>query len=148
MPGWLCEKKGCDATMGVCIPWPVFCPPYPAPVCGCDGVTYWNDCIRLQSHARLASFDQCRDTARPCEVGADCGVPYASCSHLLPLGEMCGHGEGACWLLPPKCDSNADSKMWRECRPPDGVPLGCLSTCDAIASEHTYAELHRGESCN
>lgn len=149
MPGWLCEKQGCDALTGVCVPWPVFCPPNPAPVCGCDGVTYWNDCIRLQSHARLAAFDQCRATACTCEVGADCMVPYASCSHLLPPGEMCGHGMGACWVLPPQCQPSADSKMWRECKPPDvGELPGCLDTCQAIASEHSYAELHRNEACN
>lgn len=149
MPGWLCEKRGCESLTGVCVPWPVFCPPNPAPVCGCDGVTYWNDCIRLQSHARLQAFDQCRATACTCEVGADCMVPYASCSHLLPPGEMCGHGMGACWVLPPDCESIADSKMWRECKPPDvGEVPACLNTCQAIATEHSYAELHRNESCN
>lgn len=149
MPGWLCEKRGCDAPTGVCVPWPVFCPPDPAPVCGCDGVTYWNDCIRLKSGARLEAFDQCRATACSCEVGADCPVPYASCSHLLPPGEMCGHGMGACWVLPPQCAPSADSKMWRECKPPEPGQLpGCLDTCRAIASEHSYAELHRNEACN
>jgi hypothetical protein len=149
MPGWLCEKQGCQATTGVCVPWPVFCPPNPSPVCGCDGVTYWNDCIRLQSHARLEAFDQCRATACTCEVGTDCLVPYASCSHLLPPGAMCGHGMGACWVLPPHCDPSADSKMWRECKPPDpGETAACVDTCTAIASEHSYAELHRGDTCN
>jgi hypothetical protein len=76
-------------------------------------------------------------------------VPYASCSHLLPPGEMCGHGMGACWVLPPQCEPSADSKMWRECKPPEpGQIPGCLDTCQAIASEHTYAELHRDEVCN
>jgi Kazal-type serine protease inhibitor domain len=151
MPGWLCEKQGCDALTGVCVPWPLFCPPAPAPVCGCDGITYWNDCIRLQSpgHAQQQSPDQCRANACTCEVGADCMVPYASCSHLLPTGEVCGHGMGACWVLPPQCEPSADSKMWRECKPPDPGQLpGCLDTCNAIATEHTYGELHRGDTCN
>jgi hypothetical protein len=151
MPGWLCEKPGCDAATGNCVPWPPFCQPEPAPVCGCDGVTYWNDCIRLQapSHTQLQSADQCRANACTCEVGADCMVPYASCSHLLPPGATCGHGMGACWVLPPQCPLNTDFKMWRECRPPDaGQPPACLDTCNAIATEHSYAELHRGDMCN
>jgi len=152
MLGWQCEKQGCAEVTGVCVPWPALCPPNPAPVCGCDGVTYWNDCIRLKSHARLAAFDQCRATACTCEVGLDCVVPpgtYASCSHLLPSGAICGHGSGACWVLPPQCDPTADSRMWRECRPPDpGEVPACVDTCTAIASEHSYVELHRGDTCN
>ena len=152
MPGWLCEKRGCSEPTGACVPWPAFCLPNPAPVCGCDGVTYWNDCIRLRSHARLAAFDQCRATACRCDVGTDCVVPpgtYASCSHLLPFGAMCGRGSGACWVLPPQCEPNADFRRWRECRPPaPGEVPACVDTCTAIASEHTYAELHRGDVCN
>jgi hypothetical protein len=150
-PGWVCDKPGCQAPSGLCVPWPAICDPSPKPVCGCDGVTYWNDCIRLQSpsHAQLQGPDQCRATACACEVGSDCHVPYASCAHLMAPGEMCGHGMGACWVLPPTCAPSADSKMWRECKPPDAGPAGpCLDTCSAIATEHPYAELHRGDTCN
>jgi hypothetical protein len=149
MPGWQCEMQGCDALTGECVPWPAFCRPDPAPVCGCDGVTYWNDCIRLQSYARLEGSDPCRASASPCEVGADCGVPYATCSHLLSRGEMCGHGVGACWVLPPQCPPSADPKVWRECNTPAPErPPACVDTCQAIASEQPFAQLHRNEVCN
>lgn len=150
-PGWVCDKRGCDATLGECVPRSIFCDSAPRPVCGCDGITYWNDCIRLQSENPIPSAgpDQCRATACTCEVGADCNVPYASCSHLLPPGEMCGHGMGSCWVLPQQCDSGADPKRWRECKPPPpGVAPRCVDTCTAIATEHSYAELHRGETCD
>lgn len=150
MPGWICEKQGCDAPTGICVPWPPACFPNYNPVCGCDGVTYWNDCIRLRSGAGLAGPDICRAGACTCEVGADCNVPYASCSHLLPPGEtMCGHGEGACWVLPPQCPPPPqDAKLWRECKPPEAGGMGgCLDMCAAIATEHSYAELHRGDIC-
>jgi hypothetical protein len=150
-PGWVCDKKGCDASaVGSCVPWPPFCDPMPKPVCGCDGVTYWNDCLRLNADnpTGVAGPDRCGNTACTCETGADCNVPYASCSHLLPPGAMCGHGMGACWVLPPKCDPSADPKRWRECKPPpDGSAPACLDTCSAIATEHSYAELHRDETC-
>jgi hypothetical protein len=145
--GWICDKPGCDAVSGFCKPWPLFCDAMPRPVCGCDGVTYWNDCIRVQSHARLAAPDQCFDTACTCEVGSDCKVPGASCGHLLPPNAMCGHAMGSCWMLPAECDAAADPKRWHECKPPDGAEPQCVDTCTAISQEHSYAELHRGDPC-
>lgn len=145
--GWICDKPGCDATDGFCKPYPPFCDPTPRPVCGCDGVTYWNDCIRLQARARLAASEQCFDTACTCEVGSDCKVPGATCGHLLPPNAMCGHAMGACWLLPSECDPAADPKRWHECKPADGATPQCVDTCTAIKAEHSYAELHRGDPC-
>jgi Kazal-type serine protease inhibitor domain len=146
--GWRCEKQSCDAPSGFCEPSPVFCPPDPSPVCGCDGVTYWNDCIRRQSGAQMSAPGQCLVTACACEVGSDCKVPNASCSHLVAPGEMCGHGMGACWVLPPQCTPNVDSQMWQECKPPDAPPSPCVDTCTAILSEKSYAPPHRGMTCN
>ena len=146
--GWRCEKQGCDAVSGFCEPSPVFCPPDPTPVCGCDGVTYWNDCLRRQSGAQISAPDQCRITACACEVGSDCKVLGASCSHLVAPGEMCGHGMGACWVLPPQCPQNVDAQMWQECRGPDLPPGPCVDTCTAILSEKSHAPPHRGTTCN
>lgn len=150
--GWVCEKPGCDVPFGQCVPWPAYCPNDPDPVCGCDGVTYWNDCVRLSSpsHPPLAELGQCRATACTCSVGTDCNVPYASCSHLMAPGEMCGRGTGSCWVLPPRCRPSSDPKLWRECRPPDQGPPPpfCVDTCLAIQSERPHAELRRSDTCN
>jgi len=146
--GWLCDKLACLATAGSCVPWPPICSADPDPVCGCDGVTYWNDCIRLRSRAQRSDFGQCRTTASACETGSDCRVPYASCSHLVGPGAMCGRGMGTCWVLPPRCEPSTDSKAWRECKPPDmDVPGPCVDTCRAIASERSYAEPPRSDMC-
>jgi hypothetical protein len=142
-PGWQCEKPSCDAVMGECVPRPfVFCPPDPAPVCGCDGVTYWNDCVRRQTGAQLESVGECGVSACPCDIDSDCAddSEFAVCAHLVQGGDTCHSDEkGVCWVLPPQCKPNAtDQPSWRECRPPDLPPAPCVDTCQAIASGHTY----------
>jgi hypothetical protein len=146
--GWRCEKKGCDATSGFCEPPPIFCPPDPAPVCGCDGVTYWNDCIRRASGAQVSAPEECRITACACEIASDCKVANASCSHLVAPGEMCGHSKGACWVLPAQCSPTGDSHMWQECKPPDQPPGPCVDTCSAIRAQKSFAPHRAGTACN
>jgi hypothetical protein len=146
--GWLCEKPGCDASSGVCEPRPVFLPPEPDPVCGCDGITYWNDAIRRAHGTTLDLLGECRDSACSCEVGADCEQEGASCSHLVAHDEMCGHGStGACWVLPPQCVPTGDPMIWEECRPPDAPdpPPPCVDTCLAIRSEKPHRPPHHGD---
>jgi len=45
--------------LGVCVPRPDICPDVFDPVCGCDGVTYANDCLRLNAGATLAHAGAC-----------------------------------------------------------------------------------------
>ncbi|HEY6080874.1 MAG TPA: hypothetical protein VIW29_18800 [Polyangiaceae bacterium] len=144
---WRCEKPSCDAKQGRCEPPVVFIPPELMPVCSCDGVTYWNDELRRRAGATLASAGECSATACACEVGADCMVPFASCSHLVS-DDICGRGTGACWVLPPQCPVNAD-QVWLECKPPEpGVPPPpCVDTCTAIASEKPHWQPHHGDIC-
>jgi hypothetical protein len=147
--GWRCEKAGCSAVVGECEPRPIVdCSPEPDPVCGCNGVTYWNECTLRHFDVPLASTGECRATAYRCEVGSDCNAPYASCSHLLSPGDLCGHGAGTCWVLPPLCfPPPPGAKSWRQCLGPD-TPLGpCVSACDAIASERTHIPTHRDDPC-
>lgn len=137
--GWLCEKPSCDSETGVCDLRPGKTDLDYAPVCGCDGVTYWNDVIRRQAGESLLAVDQCSTTVRPCDVDQDCGVMFPSCARLVSRGEQCSpSSSGACWVLPPDCpDPVNDPDIWQECRPPmPGVPPPpCLDTCRAIRSE-------------
>ena len=44
---------------GVCVPTPDVCEEIYAPVCGCDGVTYGNNCERIRAGATLAYKGEC-----------------------------------------------------------------------------------------
>jgi len=44
-----CDHYPCDFEAGICTKIPTLCPSTISPVCGCDGTTYNNDCLRKKS---------------------------------------------------------------------------------------------------
>ena len=152
---WECQRRLCGDELGICEPHPIFCDPFPLPVCGCDGVTYWNDCVRRQGGAPAGTPGECRGNARECMTGEDCGVEGATCPHLFLPDEPCSpSGVGTCWSVPVNCDPAADPRGWVECpnggQPPMGMPLPgplpCVDTCAALRSDASYF-LARPKSC-
>lgn len=91
LPMGLCE--GADHS-GFCVPIPAACPDIFAPVCGCDRITYSNDCERLRAGVQLNHEGECRPPPRICagpgdplcETGEYCELPRGICGQAGQLG--------------------------------------------------------------
>ena len=123
-----CERAACGDLEGTCVARPPVCTTSESrPECGCDGVVYWNSCLRRFSGASFASRDVFCQQPRRCSVDGDCGFG-AWCAHIVHPDECGLPTQGACYVLPDTC---ADA--FPQFRPCDNR-LQCLPACDALSS--------------
>jgi hypothetical protein len=121
-----CEKPGCGG-LGRCQRRPGLCDAAPRPVCGCDGVSYLNDCWRRSAGALLEHAEgECQDPP-PCSADRPC--PGTAVCARLSL--VCAPGAGACWVAPPSCPA---AGAFLDC----GDAAVCLDACGAIASGRPF----------
>jgi hypothetical protein len=141
-PGSYCERRHCEDTTGECHRFPVACTDEEMPSCGCDGVTYWNDCLRRTAGVSAATIGECTypltcSTEEDCPSGAACarlvGADPAFCRPDV---------DGSCWVLPVACPEAASADRWSSCDPADTKDR-CIDTCTAIRSgQPQRRELH------
>jgi hypothetical protein len=138
-PGYYCSLSSCSAAAGTCVLAPVVCPNTESPVCGSDGITYFNDCWAQAYGVPCFTNEPCElngvlcggpsDVACPQGSGAFCaqlGPPHGPCTPNLP---------GTCWVLPPDCPTSTPSDLWDSCSSTGAV---CLDTCSAIKAGGPY----------
>jgi hypothetical protein len=157
--GWFCHTPYCGSWLGVCEPREVICDSVPNPVCGCDGTTYWNECIWRQMGTGAFVPGECGATAKSCDSRMDCGSMVASCSRLYFQYPACpslnGWTElppGLCWVTPARCDPAATADRWIGCPPPGGTlpppnQRNCMDTCTAINYPFPAFLAHFGDGC-
>lgn len=90
--GTFCEGHTgqCKGGYGLCRPVPQTCPRSWSPVCGCDGVTYANDCKRRMAGVGKGTDGVCPEPGGtlgdPCTSNGDC--PSGVCVETV-LGHLC-----------------------------------------------------------
>lgn len=134
-PGAFCDCRAqtCAKTAGVCAIRPAVCPDVVAPVCGCDGTTYANDCLRQHAGAcklhkgACVATGGCFDTIAGTCTGTACS-PADGCARP---NEFCSP---ACGSPPPTgtCFDMLARRCTQEACGPDHACLPneiCAATC-------------------
>jgi hypothetical protein len=156
--GRFCAKSTCQDLIGVCEPQTLFCDSSALPVCGCNHVTYWNDCLRRQHGVAASTDGECGADAKACASNAECD--RGTCAHLLLPPATCADpaGPGTCWVTPPDCSATTDLRGWQPCVPPQvgsggagqiasGGSGPCASTCEALRDGRPYVALDGSAAC-
>jgi hypothetical protein len=139
-----CKKANCDDEDGHCTAPGPECRGTAAafePVCGCDGITYWNRCVVEHEGFNVAAAGECTGNNRPVCTRDAGGVscPLRLNAHCYRPVDQCGEPSptmGFCWVLPPACPTNEEQTQ-RYCGGPAGSAR-CIGLCEVISAENSF----------
>jgi hypothetical protein len=132
--GSFCNALGCAAGSCMAVPNEG---PMRSPVCGCDGLNYWNASVAAHRGMSVKSVGECSQ-GFTCGGIASIDCPgIASCNYRIQEALECSSSDlgGSCWVLPATC-------------PPPGIGFGprtracgapvCADECPLIKAEQPF----------
>lgn len=139
--GQYCSVQGCG-QQGTCAPIPSAASAVEQPVCGCNGVTYWNATVAARARMSVRMSGACAAGTpylKTCDGETECPAG-SSCSMLAAGAVACvTTRSGTCWAIPSECPAAAAT--FRRC----GVgKQACFTRCDAIDRED---KVYEDKSC-
>jgi hypothetical protein len=145
-PSWFCARSRCADASGRCEPRPNACDSQPAPVCGCDGITYFNDCLRRARGVGLRAWGECGREAMGCDGLLFTCPPDAHCGRLITVDsfECPPVPFGKCWMLPFECDPRLrGGDRYIACDRPPMPGDGCVDLCQAVRRQTPHLRVFR-----
>lgn len=144
----LSDQCGAADASGTCKDKPSECPATYEPVCGCDDVTYPNDCSAHQSGVAVIATGECANQQVGCHSSAECAGAFC----LSPGASL---GCGACHDAEDPCADDGDCQASDPvsicvpstvadclCSPANLCKPGCLSDGDCGAGESCGGDHH------
>lgn len=136
-----CRVTACATSGGTCTKKPVLTtpPPTATPICGCDGITYWDENVAASIGVNKKADGRCTTGEKTCNGQGKC--PSGSFCNLEV--SVCGVGggqDGLCWGLPSSCPSSSAAGVVtaRTCNGGGGVTCG-TTYCQAVRSERSFS---------
>jgi hypothetical protein len=124
---------------GTCVAVPSTCQEAGPPVCGCDGLTYANECQLLKAGVRAAKQGECHSKEEPkaCQSNADCTGTNNFCEWKAGTCGATDKDTGRCVVEPETCPQlfnpvcGCDNKTYpNDClRRAAGVSLKATGEC-------------------
>lgn len=134
--GSYCEAVACSTTTGTCTKKPTVTAAA-NPICGCDGVTYFNATLAANASVSTRATGQCVAGA---PTTASCGEQKCEGKQVCSLGHASaacnGKASDICWIIPDNCNA-ADKGTTRTCIG-NGGGLQCTSLCNALKNEKDF----------
>jgi len=129
MPTGLCDSS---SATGTCLATPGACGDVYQPVCGCDGMTYTNDCERQVAHVSRKSYGAC--AAPDAGAGGSGGsggstaIGGRTATGGMSTGGTGAGGVGGSSGGHPECVTASDCQLFSDCCNCVPIPKGSTST--------------------